>query len=197
MQEIAHYIRELKKSTDKLPGDIWGMLRHPVKTSRNVRKRSFYDVLVYVLITAIVYAVFFGLMTLWGLDLFYSYNFLKGHGIVPLITIIYLMAVASTFFNAGFIHVFVIIVEGKRGIFESFKVVAYASTPSYILGWIPVFGIIAGIWALVVQTLALRELQEISTGRAVIAMVLPYIMFICIFISLMLIPTPYPILLLD
>jgi len=42
-----------------------------------------------------------------------------------------------------------------------------------LIGWIPVIGIIVGgIWALVLAILGIRELQQVSTGRAVGAVIL-------------------------
>nr|WP_245323805.1 YIP1 family protein [Methanomicrobium sp. W14] len=173
--------------------DATGIIKSPVKKFNELKKRNAADVLLYIFATSAVYAVLYGLMTLIGYDIIDAYGFLKPFGTWRMIFLIYLMSVGSIFLNSAIIHVFVIIVEGKKGLFESLKVVAYANTPSFLFGWIPVAGILASIWALVLETLAIRELHEISTGRAVIAMILPYIISVCIFISLFFIPAPYPI----
>ena len=48
----------------------------------------------------------------------------------------------------------------------------YGSTPGLLLGWIPVIGFIAGIWSLVLEILGIRQLHEITTEKAVLAVVL-------------------------
>ncbi|MDD3978113.1 MAG: YIP1 family protein [Methanomicrobium sp.] len=193
MQIYMDFLAALTKSFSYIPSDIVGIIRRPVKTLREIRSRKISDVLVLIFSMGIFYSVLLSIVIFCNLDIFYSYeflNFAKPHLWIP---IIYGLVIADVFLNTLFIHVFVIIVEGKNGLFETLKSVSYSSVPTLILGWIPIIGIITTVWALVLQTIAIRELHEISTGRAVIAMILPYIIFICLFVSLFFIPAPFPI----
>ena len=53
------------------------------------------------------------------------------------------------------------------------KAAIYGSTPFLLLGWIPVIGlVIGGIWAIILTIIGLRELHEITTGKAILAYVL-------------------------
>ena len=45
-------------------------------------------------------------------------------------------------------------------------------TPSLLLGWIPGVNIIAAIWALIVEIIGIRQLHELSTGKAVLAIII-------------------------
>jgi len=58
----------------------------------------------------------------------------------------------------------------------------YAGTPGQILGWIPLIGFIAGLWSLVLIVLGIRELQEISTGKAILAVAIAVIIPLAVII---------------
>ncbi len=45
-------------------------------------------------------------------------------------------------------------------------------TPSLVLGWIPGVNIIAAIWALIVEIIGIKQLHELSTGKAVLAVII-------------------------
>ena len=48
----------------------------------------------------------------------------------------------------------------------------YGLTPNLLLGWIPFIGFIAGIWSLVIEIVGIRQLHELTTGKAILAIVL-------------------------
>jgi hypothetical protein len=50
--------------------------------------------------------------------------------------------------------------------------IAYAYSPN-VLSWIPVFGLVASIWALVCGVIAVRESHAVSTGAAVAIVLIP------------------------
>jgi hypothetical protein len=70
---------------------------------------------------------------------------------------------------AAWIHLWVYIFGGRRGIIQTFKAVLYGDTPFLLLGWIPFISIVFAVWSLVLGILGIRELQEISTRNAVLA----------------------------
>lgn len=74
--------------------------------------------------------------------------------------------------GSGWMHIWVYLCGGRKGVGQTVKAMAYGSTPSLLLGWIPFVGIIFGIWSIVVSIIGIRELHEISTGRAVLAYLL-------------------------
>jgi len=63
---------------------------------------------------------------------------------------------------------------------------AYGSTPSLLLGWMPFIGFIFGIWSMIVSIIGVRRLHEISTGRAVLAYLLGAIIIPLIIILIIL-----------
>jgi ABC-type transport system involved in multi-copper enzyme maturation permease subunit len=60
----------------------------------------------------------------------------------------------------------------------------YGLTPVYLFGWVPAVGLLSYLAALVLTTIGIRELQELSTGRAILVMVIaimvPLIIAICL-----------------
>jgi len=93
------------------------------------------------------------------------------------------------------LHIWVYLMDGRKGLTQTFKALMYGATPSLLLGWIPeigslaviwgatlsllawisIIGFLASIWALIVGIISIRQLHEISTGRAVAAGILAII----------------------
>ena len=69
-------------------------------------------------------------------------------------------------------HIWVWLLGGREGITETWKAVIYASTPSLLFGWIPVVGFVMWVWSLVLTIIGIRELQQMTTTRAVLAVLI-------------------------
>lgn len=82
-----------------------------------------------------------------------------------------------------FLHISLFLVGGLNENFEStFRVVCYSSGPD-IFNVIPVVGwLVVLIWKLVITVIGVREVQQIGTGRAAVAVLLPAI--VCCGLSL-------------
>ncbi len=78
----------------------------------------------------------------------------------------YILMIAGAFIGGTILHIFVYIIGGRKGVSQTIKAVMYGSTPGLLLGWIPILGIFAWIWALILQIRGLRVLQGLTTGRA-------------------------------
>jgi hypothetical protein len=74
--------------------------------------------------------------------------------------------------GSGWMHIWVWLCGGRKGVGQTIKAMTYGSTPSLLLGWIPFIGFIFAIWSMVVSIIGIRQLHEISTGRAVLAYLL-------------------------
>jgi len=70
------------------------------------------------------------------------------------------------------LHLWVYIVGGRKGIVQTAKAVMYGMTPGLLLGWIPFVGFIFCLWSIILQIIGIRELQEISNGQALLAMII-------------------------
>lgn len=93
--------------------------------------------------------------------------------------VLYVMFVISLFwiFVSGLvIHCFALMLDAEKGYQQTIKALMYSYTPYLLLGWIPYVNIIVAIWSLVLLALGIRELQEISTGKAVLVVLIPIIL---------------------
>jgi len=87
----------------------------------------------------------------------------------------YICGLLGSFIGSAVLHVFVYLLGGKNGYSNTYKTAAYATTPSTLIGWIPLIGFIFGLWSLVLEVKGLKALQGMTTGRAVLAILLPVI----------------------
>ena len=60
---------------------------------------------------------------------------------------------------------------GRKGYRETLKALAFGETPALLQGWISLVGMLGGIWSLVLFIQGVRELQGISTNRALGAVI--------------------------
>jgi hypothetical protein len=105
--------------------------------------------------------------------------------------IVYLMPVVSyflyivmMFFAAGFLHLGVVIVGGKKGVFNTYKAAVYSSTPTFVFIWVYLFIFVIGPWAVIPLIIValwdlyltikgLSKLQDMGMGRAFLALLIP------------------------
>ncbi len=76
------------------------------------------------------------------------------------------------FLGGIWINLWVYILGGRKGFSQTLKAYGYGQTPNLIFGWIPLFGWIFSIWSFVLVGIGIRELHEISTGKAIAAILL-------------------------
>jgi hypothetical protein len=112
---------------------------------------------------------------------------------VVLFIVVLVGGIISVFIDGLWTHLWVYIVGGRKGVGQTIKAVMYSATPYCLLGWIPIVNFIAEIWMIVVAILGVRQLHELSTGKAVLAVIIaiaiPLIISIAIIAALM-ISTP-------
>lgn len=111
-------------------------------------------------------------------------NFLgAGGGIVVaglMFIMILIFGIIGVFIGAAIIHLGVLLVGGNQGYNQTVKSLIYGGTPGYLFGWIPFIGIIGSIWSLILIIFGVKELHDVSTGRAVIAVLIPIIIIAAI-----------------
>ena len=162
-------------------GKAKGFLGAPSNTFDDVEPEALGSALKYFAIWAVIYAVLqiivsytFGggvFQMLWGLlglntTAVYDFNPVAS-GLMAL-----LGAFASLFISGSWAHLFVRVFGGRKGYRNTIKAFAYGNTPVFLFGWIPFAGGLFWVWALVLNIIGIRQLHEISTGRAVGAVLL-------------------------
>jgi hypothetical protein len=100
-----------------------------------------------------------------------------GIGSIAFVVLVPVFVVIGLFIGAAIVHLCLMIVGGANKPFEAtFRVIAFSQGSTGPLQIIPICGgLIAGVWALVVNCIGLARAHETSTGRAVLAVLLPLI----------------------
>lgn len=90
------------------------------------------------------------------------------------------LVLIGIFITSGILHVCLLITGGEKNGFEAtLRLVAYATGATAPFQLIPFCGgLIGGIWAIVAQVIGAREMHETTTGKALLAVLLPLI-FCC------------------
>lgn len=163
-----------------------GLLLEPSKTFDALKEEPLDGAVKYYICIAAVYSALIAIMLGFAGSLFGSMMGAgnlgmmigAGAGVGAAITffvVFMVMAVAGAFIGGAILHIFVYIAGGRKGMTRTIKAGMYGSTASLLFGWLPVINIIAAIWSLVTEIIGIRQLHEITTGRAILAMVLPLI----------------------
>ncbi len=159
----------------EIPELIKGFLLSPTETFRKVRKTETGEAFKYLAILAAIFSVLKGVTTIAQTN-----RLMESVAVIPkevvgiaAIPLNFVAAIAGTIIGGVILHIFVYIVGGREGIEQTIKAEIYAQTPNLLLGWIPFIGAITGIWSAVLEVIGIRELQKLSTGRAILAVLLP------------------------
>lgn len=174
---------------------VKGFLMEPSKTFDAVKDEPIEEAVKYYAIIAAIYSALLALMLAFAGSLFGSMMGFgnlgtmmgagAGIGAAVLFFVIYMvLAIASAFIGGVILHIFVYIVGGRKGIVQTIKAGMYGSTPFLLLGWIPVIGFFASIWSLIVEIIGIRQLHELTTGKAILSFVLLIIVAIILAIAL-------------
>jgi hypothetical protein len=103
-------------------------------------------------------------------------NMFRGIGMAALAFFSPFLIILVLFIGSGILHVCLMLVRGARSGFEAtFRVVAYGYS-TYIFLVIPFCGgLLAGVWAIVLMIIGLREAHETTGGKAAFAVFLPVV----------------------
>jgi len=174
---------------------VKGFLGAPANTFNNVEPEALGSALKYFTIWVVIYAilrtiVFYTLerrvfQTLWdllGLSDAAVYRF--DPVIFALLAVV--GAFASLFIGGLWTHLFVRAFGGRKGYRNTIKAFAYGNTPLFLFGWIPFVGMLFPIWAWVLNIIGIKQLHEISTGRAIGAVLLSIVALVIIVVLIVL-----------
>jgi hypothetical protein len=172
---------------DTLITKAMGFLTNPVETFQQSRADEPKAVFTYfgilLLFHAVLSAIIAALLGFGGMPMFPGIQ--PGPAFPVMVFFMMLVGgVICTLVFAAWLHLWVYVVGGRKGIMQTVNAVIYGSTPRLLLGWIPLLGIIFTLWSLVLGVLGIRELQEISTGKAILAVAIAVIIPIIIVILL-------------
>ncbi len=170
---------------------VKGFLLETKKTFESSKEDTLTDAMRYYIIIAVIFSALFAFMSSLASALFSSMAGSRQFGMmftpgaeVEEATLIFarslILGVIGIFILGFILHIFVYLMGGRKGSKQTLKVVMYAATPGLLFGWIPVIYSIAALWSLVLVILGIRELHEITTARAIMALVIPIIILFVI-----------------
>ncbi len=169
--------------TEKLVGS----LVRPVETFRAVRDESLVDAGIYSFVLLVISALLHAIIAYFGISAadVESTGFYLG---MPGSTGAFVTALIISFIGGSiglllwsfFLHVGARVAGGRGDFADSFTSAVYSQTPSLLLGWIPVIGFFFGLWSLVLLFLGIRELHEVDTTKAIIAIVVALVLFLIV-----------------
>ena len=103
-------------------------------------------------------------------------NMFKGIGMAALAFFSPFLIILVLFISSGILHVCLMLVRGARSGFEAtFRVVAYGYSTNIFLVIPFCGGLLAGVWAIVLAIIGLREAHETTGGKAAFAVFLPVV----------------------
>jgi len=180
-----------------------GFLLSPTETFNKVKEEGWGGsigffakwLIIYAILFTIVFVALFATLMAWfgafvpG-DLTGLFGLVAGVMAVAMFISMIIGGIIGILIGSLWMHIWVYLCGGRKGVGQTIKAMAYGSTPSLLLGWIPFIGIIFAIWTLVVQIIGIRQLHEISTGRAVLAyiigaIIIPAIIFALAFAAIL------------
>ncbi|MBL7160813.1 MAG: YIP1 family protein [Candidatus Aenigmarchaeota archaeon] len=154
---------------------VKGFLFEPSSAFKREQKTTVGAAFKYMLILSIVSAVLGGIVT----------SALAGNVVmlVGSIVMLYVVFIIGTTILGIILHIFAFIVGARGGFGQTLKAVYYGATPNMLLSWIPYIGFIFVIWNLILNIIGIKNLHNISTGRAVLAVLIPVIILTLLMIA--------------
>jgi len=171
---------------DTIVTKVKGFLLSPVETFQQSKTDDLNAVFTYFGVLLLFNAIITAVIAAVGIETMQQFAG-PSYGMALPIMVFFMMLVGGficTLIFAAWLHLWVCLLGGKNGIMQTVNAVIYGSTPRLLLGWIPFIGILFTLWSLVLNVLGIRELQELSTGKAIlvvaIAVIIPLIILILV-----------------
>lgn len=176
--------------TLSLKDKIVGFIVHPTETFHAVRSDSMGDVMTYFALLLVINAILSALVAYFGLSVT---SMMPGSpiasaggagGVIAAFIFAVIVGIIGLIISSIFLHLGVILMGGQGGFGATFKAVVFALTPYYVLGWLPVIGLFAGLWGWIIEIIGVRELHELTSGKAFLAWLISLVIIVIIGIVL-------------
>ncbi len=167
---------------DNFVEKVKGFLLNPTETFQKSREDTLGTTFTYYIVLAIISAILVTLLYTAIASLSPLASLPGFAGVFPAFIFVFLIItyIIAPFISGAWLHIFVWLLGGRKGYIQTVKSLMYAATPSFLLSWIPLVSIIGGIWAIILEIIGVRELHEISTGRAVAAVIISTVIIVII-----------------
>jgi hypothetical protein len=180
---------------------VVGFITSPTATFDATREDTVGNAFGYYIAILVIYAVLIAIISIIGFSalaviegiLGASFQeileLLLGAALGPLLAIgFFIVALVGgiiiAIIDGIWLHIWAYLFGGRNGVGQTIKAVMYGLTPFFLLGWlsfIEAYGIgaiiaaILWIWAFILVIIGIRQLQELSTAKAVLAAIIALI----------------------
>jgi hypothetical protein len=185
---------------DDLVANMKGFIMKPSETFVKTREKSLGAAYQYYIALLVIFTVLFGIVAV-SMGFVTFMNMINTLAMIPVVGnviaggaanfsgfiialhvffvyLVFLVALVGIFVAGLLNHVFVLMMDGKKGVEQTLKTTMYASTPTLLLGWIPFVGIIGYIWTLVLLVLGFKETQDLKIEFAALVVLVPIVLLL-------------------
>ncbi len=159
---------------------VKGFLFNPTDAFNAVKAGDLGEAFKYFLILLLIFSILFSLiigvigttMVFFRTTTVFPPPAMMGGGLLVAVSFFissFIGGLIAVIIGSLWLHIWVYLVGGRKGLTQTMKAVMYGCTPSLIIGWIPFINIVGGIWAIIVEIIGIRQLHELSTGKAILA----------------------------
>jgi hypothetical protein len=159
---------------DAIIAKVKGFIVSPVESFQVARADNTDIVLPYFIALLLVHAVMTAIISLVSIGAAGLFSHMMPRFAMPVVVFfgVLIGGTVLTILFSLWLHLWVYIIGGRKGLLETAKAVIYGMTPGMLLGWIPFIGFLFCLWSIVLQIIGVRELQEMSSGKALVAMII-------------------------
>jgi len=159
---------------------IRGFMFNPSLAFRKVKDEEAGETIKYLMVLAVFYAIMSTLLTVINIFIHPFLGISPGEPgpaepliIISWIFVILVITLLIAVFFGLWLHLFVYLLGGRKGVWQTEKSVFYNLTPTLLLGWIPVIGpLVGGVWSVIIGVIGVKELQDLTDTKAALAVVL-------------------------
>jgi hypothetical protein len=182
---------------------ITGILLHPSGEFPKARDESLRQVLLYFISLLAVYVLLtlvagFGYLYLTGNSGSFLHFTSRWQAYFFALTLI--GGIAGFLIMMLWLHLWVYLLGGRKGMKQTIKAVLYAQTPAFLLLWIPLPGIarwfllsLVAIWVIWILMAGIRQLHEVTGTVAFAAVIIPLVVWVIIAYVLLMVPLAQPV----
>jgi len=159
---------------DAIIAKVKGFIVSPVESFRAARPDGTDVAVPYLIALLLVHAAMIAIISLIGITAMGMLSPMIPRFAMPVVIFFGVLiggAIVTILFSL-WLHLWVYLLGGRKGLFETAKAVIYGMTPGMLLGWIPFIGFLFCLWSIVLQIIGVRELQDMSSGKALVAMII-------------------------
>lgn len=88
--------------------------------------------------------------------------------------VMFIMQILGSFVCTGVLHVWALLFGGKAKYAKSYQLYVYAKAPQLLFSWIPVVGVVAWIYSLILLIIGTQHVHDIKKSTAVLMFVIPF-----------------------